>query len=217
MIVRSRRGALQLLSAGLLAACAAEVDPGEQVATAATPGETEGPFFPENTEVERDADLTRLEGRTERAAGEVIEVRGRVLGPDGQPISGARVQLWQANAGGRYAHSLDVANPVALDPNFQGYGVVQTGADGGFSFTTIKPGGYLVREMNNAPRTPHFHWKFAANGRELTTQSYFPGEPANETDFLIRAMGEPSRQLIARAGAAGAEGIPGFDWDIVLA
>ncbi|MGD9982431.1 MAG: SpaA isopeptide-forming pilin-related protein [Hyphomonadaceae bacterium] len=212
--MRSRRRVLQLLGASALAACAAEVDPDEQFA--ATPAETEGPFFPENTEVERDVDLTRLEGRAGRAAGQLIEVRGRVLGRDGNPLSGATVQLWQANAGGRYAHTLDASNPNPLDPNFQGYGVAQTGGDGRFSFTTIKPGGYLVREMN-AARTPHIHWKFTANGRELTTQSYFPDEPANETDFLIRAMGDPARQLIARVGAPGADGALGFDWDIVLA
>jgi protocatechuate 3,4-dioxygenase beta subunit len=217
MIIKTRRAALQLLGVSALAACAAEIDRDEGTLTTATPSETEGPFFPENTEVERDVDLTRLEGRTQRATGQVIEVRGRVLGRDGQPISGARVQLWQANAAGRYAHSLDAANPNPLDANFQGYGVAQTGADGGFSFTTIKPGGYLVREMNNAPRTPHLHWKFTANGSDLVTQSYFPDEPANDTDFLIRAMGEPARQLIARQGVAGADGVSGFDWDIVLA
>lgn len=217
MTIKTRRAALQLMGIGALAACAAEVDNDEVALTAATPSETEGPFFPENTDLERDVDLTRLEGRAERAAGQIIEVRGRVLGRDGQPISGARVQLWQANAVGRYAHSLDAENPNPLDPNFQGYGVAQAGADGGFSFTTIKPGGYLVRDMNNAPRTPHLHWKFSANGRDLTTQSYFPGEPANEADFLIQAMGDPARQLIAREGAAGAEGALGFDWDILLA
>lgn len=213
-MIRTRRAALKLLSLSVLAACAAEVDTDEP-ALVPTPSETEGPFFPEDTNLEHDADLTRLAGRTARAAGQVVEVRGRVLGPDGRPLSGARVQLWQANAGGRYAHTRDEANPTPLDPNFQGYGVVMTGADGAFLFTTIKPGGYLVREVN-AMRTPHFHWKFAANGRELTTQSYFPGEPANETDFVIRAMRGDVRRLIAAAGAAGAEGAPGYDWDIVL-
>lgn len=217
MIMKTRRAALKLLSLTALTACAGEVDTDGPPLTAATPSETEGPFFPASTDVERDADLTRLGGRAERATGQVVEVRGRVLNAQGQPVSGAQVQLWQANSGGRYAHERDAGNPNPLDPNFQGYGLVQTGADGGFSFTTIKPGGYVVREMNNATRTPHFHWKFTAAGRELTTQSYFPGEPANAVDFLIRAMGDPARQLIARVGAAGADGVPGFDWDIVLA
>ena len=215
LVIRTRRAALKLLSMSVLAACAGEVDT-DEAALAATPSETEGPFFPENTNLENDADLTRLAGRGERAAGQVIEVRGRVLGPDGQPISGARVHLWQANAGGRYAHTLDEANPNPLDPNFQGYALVQSGADGGFSFTTIKPGGYTVREMNNAQRTPHLHWRIDASDRRLTTQSYFPNEPANEVDFLIRAMGDPARQLIMTAGQAGPEAVAGFDWTIVL-
>lgn len=210
MLITKRR-ALTLLGASALAACAAQVDPED---AALTPAETEGPFYPENTNGEHDVDLTRLAGRTERAAGQVIEMRGRLLGPDGQPVSGARVELWQANAGGRYAHSRDAGNPSPLDPNFQGYAVVQSGADGRFSFTTIKPGGYMVDRQG--PRTPHMHWKFAANGQTLTTQSYFPGEPANETDFVIRGMRGDVRRLIAAAGPAGAEGALGFDWDIVV-
>jgi protocatechuate 3,4-dioxygenase beta subunit len=210
----SRRRALSLLSAGTLAACAARVEDGEPVAHAATPAETAGPFYPADTNIERDADLTRLAGRSERAAGLVIEVRGRVLDLDGRPVSGAHVELWQATAGGRYDHPSDAANPASLDPNFQGYAVVEAGADGGFSFTTIRPGGYLVDRQG--PRTPHFHWKIHASGRDLTTQSYFPDEPANETDFVIRAMGADVRHLIARAGAPGVEGVPGFDWDVIV-
>lgn len=209
----SRRRVLLVLSASSLAACANQVE-GEDLAE--TPAEIEGPFFPIDTNIERDADLTRLAGRSARAAGDIIEFRGRVLGRDGQPISGARVQIWQANAVGRYAHPGDAENPNPLDPNFQGYALLQTGADGGFAVTTIKPGGYLVREMGGARRTPHLHWRIESDGRQLTTQSYFPDEPSNDADFLMRAMGEESRALIARAGAPGAEGVRGFEWDVVL-
>lgn len=209
-MVASRRTALAWLGASALAAACASADP-----DGATPAEVEGPFYPTDTNIERDADLTRLAGRPGRAAGQVIEVRGRVLGPDGRPVSGARVEIWQANAAGRYAHPRDAGNPAPLDPNFQGYAIVESGAEGGFSVTTIKPGGYLVDQQG--PRTPHLHWKIEAGGRSLTTQSYFPGEPANEVDFLMRAMGERSRALIARAGAAPEAGALGFDWDIVLA
>lgn len=211
MLITKRR-VLTLLSASALTACAAQVDPEE---AALTPAETEGPFYPENTNAERDVDLTRLAGRSERAAGQLIEMRGRVLGPTGQPISGARVELWQANAGGRYAHSRDAGNPAPLDPNFQGYAVVQSGPDGRFSFTTIKPGGYLV--ASEGPRTPHMHWKIATGAHTLTTQSYFAGEAANDTDFLIRAM-RPSDvpRMIAAAGPAGADGALGFDWDVIV-
>jgi protocatechuate 3,4-dioxygenase beta subunit len=215
MIIKSRRAALRLLGATALAACAAEVDTEEQIAAAVTPSEDEGPFFPVQTNIESDADLTRLEGRSQRAAGQVIQVRGRVLARSGQPISGARVQVWQANAAGRYAHPGDAANVQPLDPNFQGYATLQTGADGAFSILTVRPGGYDVPSIGR--RTPHLHWKFAGRGPELTTQSYFPGEPQNEGDALMRAMGEPARLLIVREGGAGPEGVPGFDWDIVLA
>lgn len=214
-MIISRRKTLVLLGAGTLAACASEVDADEGAAMASTPSETEGPFFPENIAGENDVDLTRLAGRSERAAGQVIEVRGRVLRPNGRPVAGARVQLWQANAAGRYAHSRDAGNAAPLDPNFQGYGVISTGADGAFRFTTIRPGGYMVARAG--ARTPHLHWKVAAGGDELTTQSYFEGEPANETDFLIKAMRSDPRTLIARAGPAGVEGAAGFDWDVVLA
>lgn len=206
----SRRAIMASIGAAALAGCAARVE-----GVAATPGEAEGPFFPTDTNIESDADLTRLAGRTERAGGDIIEIRGRLLSADGRPISGATVELWQANAAGRYAHELDAANPAPLDVAFQGYALLRTNLDGRFSALTIKPGGYMVAQ--EGPRTPHLHWKFAAGARRLTTQSYFPGEPANDSDFLMRAMGEPARLLIARAGAVGAEGAAGYDWDIVLA
>lgn len=211
----SRRRAVLLLSAGALSACAARVEGEEAPGAALTPSEIEGPFFPSNTQIERDADLTRLAGRSERAAGALIEVRGRVLDANGRPLPGVVVELWQANAAGRYAHERDAANTAPLDSNFQGYAALRTGADGRFSALTIKPGGYLVPEMGQR-RTPHLHWHVGQGGDRLTTQSYFPGEPANESDFLIRAMGDPVRRLIMAAGAAGAEGAAGFDWDILL-
>lgn len=213
-MITSRRAAMKLLGASALAACAAEVEPDEPTTAELTPSEMEGPFFPPDTNIESDVDLTRLEGRPERAAGQVIQVRGRVLDRAGRPVSGARVQIWQANAAGRYAHPGDAANTQPLDPNFQGYAQVQAGADGGFSFTTIKPGGYDVPSVGR--RTPHLHWKFGAGQTELTTQSYFPGEPENDIDALMRQMGEPAQLLIVRAGAAGTDGALGFDWDIVL-
>lgn len=205
----SRRGLVIGASAVVAVACTEKAG-----AAGVTPAETEGPFFPVDTRIENDADLTRLAGRSERAAGRVIEFLGRVLDANGKPIAGARIDLWQANAAGRYAHPGDAGNKAALDPNFQGYALLTSGADGGFRVMTIKPAGYNVPQIG--VRTPHLHWKIAAGARRLTTQSYFPGEPQNETDGLMRAMGERSRALIARSGAASEPGALGFAWDVVL-
>lgn len=207
-MIASRRAAL--LQIGALAACAAA-----EPTVASTPPETEGPFFPPSTNIERDADLTRLAGRNERAAGQVIEVRARVLAADGTPMPGARLELWQANAAGRYAHPRD-ASAVPLDPNFQGYGLLETGSDGDVRFVTVMPGAYHIGGAGSEVRTPHLHFKVAHNSARLTTQMYFPGEPLNEQDMLIRAMGDRARRLIARAGASAEQGALGFDWEIVL-
>jgi protocatechuate 3,4-dioxygenase beta subunit len=211
----SRRRALTVLSASALAACVARVE-GEEAAAAVagTPAQTEGPFFPVDTDIERDADLTRLAGRSERAAGQIIEVRGRVLDINGQPVAGARLDIWQANAAGRYAHPGDAVNTAPLDPNFQGYAHLTTGADGGYSLVSIRPGGYDVAGIGR--RTPHIHWKAEAGARRLTTQMYFPGEPENEADGVLRGVRRPDL-VIARTAAADEAGALGFIWDIVLA
>lgn len=203
-----RRAVLARAGAGILIAGCAAAEGGLRP----TPPETEGPFFPADTAIERDADLTLVAGRPERAAGQVIEVRGRLLDASGAPIAGAEVELWQANAVGRYAHPRDTSS-APLDPNFQGYALLRTGSDGGFSIRSIKPGAY---GMGGQMRTPHLHWKFASGARRLTTQMYFPGEASNERDMLIRRMGNDARALIAQAGDAEEADALGFDWVVVL-
>lgn len=206
MCLTDRRAVL-LGAAGLITACAQN-----QTASGQTPAEMEGPFFPVDTSIERDVDLTRLSGRTERASGQVIEVRGRVVDARGAAVAHAQLELWQANAAGRYAHPEDPAT-APLDPNFQGYALLQTGADGAYAFTTVKPGAY------NSPvgvRTPHLHWKIGAGARTLTTQMYFPGEAQNETDTLMREMGDPVRMLIAERASAREQGAQAYSWTIVL-
>lgn len=124
--------------------------------TALTPANPEGPFYPKHQQVDKDTDLTLIEGHTEHAQGQVIRVTGQVLDDKGQSVEGALVDIWQANSHGRYHHEDDPA-AVPDDPNFQGWGMVKTDAEGRYAFTTIKPGSYKVDE--NWRRPPHIHYK----------------------------------------------------------
>ena len=203
----TRRSALGSVSAALLLPGCARA----QTAVVRTPTQVEGPFFPVDTAIERDADLTRLAGRSERALGQVIELAGRVIDTNGAPIGGARLELWQANAAGRYMHPRDTG-AAPLDPNFQGYALLQTDAAGRFNVVSIKPGAYgdgLGR------RTPHLHWKIESGARRLTTQMYFPGEALNESDALMRRAAD-ARVLIAETAAGQEAGAMALAWTIVL-
>jgi protocatechuate 3,4-dioxygenase beta subunit len=203
----SRRLALAQIGAGALSASAhAQTQP-----LPLTPDQTEGPYYPDDPPAERDADLTRLAGRSQRASGQIVELRVRVLDRRGQPLRGARVELWQANAAGRYDHPRD-NNAAPLDPNFQGYAHLATGPDGLVRITTVKPGAYPSQRRM---RTPHIHWMVAANGNELTTQMYFPGEALNESDRVLGGVADP-RLVTARPGFADEAGALGYDWDVVL-
>ena len=159
-----------------------------------TPSNPEGPFYPKHKQPDKDTDLTRIEGRSERAQGQVIRVEGQVLDEAGQPVQGALVDIWQANAAGRYDHEDDSAL-APLDPNFQGWGMVKTDDQGRYSFTTIKPGAYSVDADWSRP--PHIHFKVSRRGyHELTTQMYFAGESLNDTDRLLRDVPEDRRGLL---------------------
>jgi len=159
-----------------------------------TPANPEGPFYPKHKQLDKDTDLTRIEGHTERAQGQVIRVQGVVLDETGEPVPGALVDIWQANAAGRYDHEDDPAL-APLDPNFQGWGMVRTDDQGRYSFTTIKPGAYSVDAEWSRP--PHIHFKVSRRGyHELTTQMYFAGESLNATDRLLRDVPEEQRSLL---------------------
>ena len=154
---------------------------------AATPSMTEGPFYPRSLPRDSDADLTRVEGRSERASGTPLDVSGRVLDRTGRPRAGARVEIWQCDARGQY-HL--VGEPESsLDPNFQGFGAVVTDAEGRYAFTTIKPVPY-------PGRTPHIHFTVVEGSRSrrpLTSQMFIEGEPGNERDGIYRNLGRDAR------------------------
>ena len=100
-------------------------------------------------------------------------------------MSGARVEIWQANTHGRYSHQSD-PNPAPLDPNFEGFGVQTTDAEGRYRFKTIKPGAYPGTLAGM--RTPHIHFQVSGKIDRVVTQVFFPGEPLNDTDHILQAL-----------------------------
>ena len=166
-----------------------------------------------------DNDLTRQHGGEPQ--GQRIIVSGRVMDEDAHPVSGALIELWQANAGGRYCHSRD-DHPAPLDPNFTGAGRTITDADGRYVFTTIRPGAYPWRNHYNAWRPAHIHFSlFGTNFlTRLVTQMYFPGDPLLPHDPIFQSVrDERAREsLIARFDLelTKPEWALGYTFDIVL-
>ena len=149
-----------------------------RAALVATPRTTAGPFYPDKFPSDSDNDLVIVTGNTKRARGQVTYLSGRVLRSDGLPVAGARVEIWQCDAHGRYHHQGSTRGPA--DPNFQGFGRTMTTADGGYEFRTIKPVRY-------PGRTPHIHFLVAApDARPFITQMYVAGDPGNKADFLYQ-------------------------------
>jgi protocatechuate 3,4-dioxygenase beta subunit len=131
------------------------------------------------------------------AIGSLIHVSGRVLDEDGRPVRGAIVEIWQANAAGRYFNPLD-RRDAPLDPNFVGNGRCRADDDGRYGFFTIKPGAYPVPDSGGWWRPPHIHFSILGPGSlsRLVTQMYFPGDPLNALDRLILSI--PDREAQAR-------------------
>lgn len=170
--------------------------------------QTIGPFYPVERPLDQDADLSQLASSAQPARGQVIEVTGRVLGPDGKPVPNAKLDIWQANAAGRYAHPGDT-NPAPLDPGFQGSAVITADAEGRYRFRTVKPGLY-------PGRTQHIHFDVTGKAQRILTQMYFPGEPGNATDILLSRVPEARRHVMIARLAEGTT-LPTYRWDIVLA
>ena len=179
-----------------------------------TPRMTLGPYYPDALPAERDADLTMVEGRPGRAAGTLLYVQGQVTDSRSKPLAKARVEIWQANDKGRYAHSADTDASGPLDPNFQGYGTLVTDAQGRYRIKTIKPAAY-------GGRTPHQHFIAVAGGERLVTQMFFEGEKLNGRDGLYRSLDRDAQRAATgtwtdRAGDMEADALA-VSWDIVLA
>jgi protocatechuate 3,4-dioxygenase, beta subunit len=179
----------------------------------------DGPLFAEEALDALDADLTQ-HGDGE-PLGERIVVQGRVLDVEGRPIRSALVEVWQANAAGRYRHERD-QHPAPLDPNFTGGGRCITDEEGRYRFVTVKPGAYPWGNHENAWRPAHIH--FSVFGRafvqRLVTQMYFPGDPLFEFDPIFQSVRDArARELLVASfdlDVTRPEWALGYTWDIVV-
>jgi protocatechuate 3,4-dioxygenase beta subunit len=182
--------------------------------------EVSGPHLgAERVTGELDHDLTRQHAG--EPLGERIVVSGRVLDGDGRPIRHTLVEIWQANAAGRYRHTGD-RHPAPLDPNFSGAGRCVTDAQGRYEFITIKPGAYPWGNHHNAWRPQHIHFSLLgqAFAQRLVTQMYFPGDPLFEYDPIYNSVRDPKgrERMVSRLniGKTRPDWALAYDFDIVL-
>jgi protocatechuate 3,4-dioxygenase, beta subunit len=181
--------------------------------------EVTGPVLGDGRVRQADADLTRYAGG--EAQGQRIIVHGRVLDSDGRLVPDTLIEIWQANAGGRYRHVSDQW-PSPLDPHFAGAGRAVTDSAGRYSFTTVKPGAYPWKNHHNAWRPAHIHFSLFGRAftQRLVTQMYFPDDPLFFQDPIFTSIpDERARQgLIARYDhrTTVPEWALGFGFDLVL-
>ena len=178
-----------------------------------------GPVYGHGRVGPLDHDLTRQHGG--EPLGERIVVTGRVLDGDGRPVCGSLIEIWQANAAGRYVHQGD-RHPVPLDPNFTGAGRCLTDDDGRYRFVTLKPGAYPWGNHYNAWRPAHIHFSLfgPAFRSRLITQMYFPGDPLFDQDPIFQSVRDPkARQRLISSfdlETTEPEWALAYNFDIVL-
>lgn len=180
-------------------------------ASMATPPATEGPFYPRGDMRydDIDNDLVSIGDSLIKAGGEIVRLAGRVVDSAGKPVVGARVEIWQCDVKGRYLHRGD-SGWNSRDQAFQGFGHDIAGADGGYSFRTIKPVPYTGR-------TPHIHVKVLHQGRDLlTTQFYLPDHPDNANDWLYQRVPADRRGLVTMDFRPSGDAEPLATLDLVV-
>lgn len=176
----------QFLKRALLGSAALFAAPGAFAESlAATPFQTEGPFYPNELPLDTDNDLILLNDSLDPSIGEITHLSGQVFNENGSPARGVVVELWQADAKGCYIHTEGAARGEERDPNFQGYGRFLTASDGRYYFRAIRPVPY-------GPRTAHFHLAVNKGGkRMLTTQLYDSSQKLNKTDRILNSVEDP--------------------------
>ena len=167
-----------------------------------------------------EADLTANAGTDGEPIGERIIVSGRVLDEDGNALPDTLVEIWQANAAGRYRHQVD-QHRAPIDPHFIGAGRCLTDADGVYRFLTIRSGAYPWANDVNAWRPSHLHFSLfgPALPSRLVTQMYFPGDPLHAQDAILNAVPAEARPLLIASydpDLSESEWALGYRWDIVL-
>ena len=174
-----------------------------------TPDQVLGPYYPTGANPITTGDLTCAHQGSDQALGELIEITGTVRNLASAPIGGVRIVVWQANCFGRYDHPNDMGSEAPLDPNFNGFGEVNSTEDGTYRLRTVRPGSYAA--LDGWTRAPHVHFEVHGCFERLVTQMYFPAEPLNETDRFLLSSRKPSL-LIAKTIESSV-----FQFDIVLA
>jgi len=184
-----------------------------------TLSEVRGPSYGHGRVGTLDHDLKRQnEGEP---LGERMILTGQVLDGDGRPVRNSLVELWQANAAGRYVHAGD-RHPAPLDPNFTGAGRCLTDDEGRYRFVTVKPGAYPWKNHDNAWRPAHIHLSLFGQAfrSRLITQMYFPGDPLFDQDPIFQSVRDPKAQqrLISSFDmeTTEPEWALGYKFDIVL-
>lgn len=177
-----------------------------------TPALTEGPFFPyDDMPTDQDNDLIVIGASTTPALGAAVHLAGRVLRPDGEPVRGATVHLWQTDSTGAYIHR-GSAGHAGRDKNFQGYGAFETDKDGRYKFRTIRPVRY-------PGRTPHVHLAVDRKGQErFTTQVIDSSDPQTPRDSVLNSIRDPEKRKLVLRGFAPPPGKveSHVEFDVVL-
>ena len=197
----SNRRSLLMKSAGMIAAASAPawLTPAwaQGNTLRPTPGQTEGPFYPERLPADHDFDLLR-NGNARYTTGQAAWVEGVVTDTRGVPVAGAEVEIWQCDEEGHYHHPGDGDR---ADPAFQGFGRVVVGKEGSYRFRTLRPAKY-------AGRTPHIHFKVRLDKTDLLiTQLYVAGDPGNARDGIWRRLGTQGQAAVTVQFVPSADGM----------